>query len=99
MTTPAGATDAQIESALLSLVLQRGLQSSACPSEVARAVAPENWRALMPQVRGVASRLARQGKIEIAQGGQAVSADGLWTGPIRLRLPAKSPPSGPGPAK
>ena len=99
MTVPAEPTDAQIESALLSLVLERGLQSSACPSEVARAVAPENWRVLLPQVRDVARRLARQGKIEIAQGGQAVSADGLWTGPIRLRLPAKSPPSVMGPTK
>lgn len=81
--------DAQIESALLALVQQRGAQASACPSEVARAVAPTDWRALMPQVRKVASRLAHQGKIEIAQGGRAASASGPWIGPIRLRLPRK----------
>ena len=81
--------DAQIKSALLVLVQQRGVQASACPSEVARAIAPTDWRGLMPQVRKVASRLAQQGKIEIAQRGQTVSASGPWTGPIRLRLPRK----------
>ena len=81
--------DAQIESALLALVQQRGAQASACPSEVARAVAPTDWRVLMPQVRKVASQLAHRGKIEIAQGGRAASASGPWVGPIRLRLPRK----------
>ena len=79
--------DSHIEETLMMLVQQRGLHASACPSEVARALAPDHWRALMPQVRDVASRLAQQGKIEIAQGGKAVPATGPWTGPIRLRVP------------
>ena len=82
--------DNHIEEALMKLVQQRGMHASACPSEVARALAPQDWRALMPQVRSVASRLAQQGKIEIAQGGKAVPATGPWTGPIRLRLPRKN---------
>ena len=87
MTESTGAHDSDIESTLMRLVEQRGLHASACPSEVARALAPEDWQALMPQVRAVASRLARQEQIEIAQRGQAVSPDGPWKGPIRLRLP------------
>ena len=79
--------DSHIEEALMKLVQQRGLHASACPSEVARALAPQDWRALMTRVRDAASRLAQQGKIEIAQGGKAVPATGPWTGPIRLRLP------------
>ena len=79
--------DSQIEDTLMKLVQQRGLHASACPSEVARALSPDHWRGLMSQVRAVASRLAQQGKIEIAQGGKAVSNIGPWTGPIRLRVP------------
>ena len=82
-TTP---DDRQIEAMLLSVVLGRGPASTACPSDVARAMAPGAWRDLMPDVRRVASRLALQGKIEITQGGQVVSAAGPWRGPIRLRL-------------
>jgi Protein of unknown function (DUF3253) len=79
--------DPKIELALLALVTRRGLHATACPSEVARALSPDHWRALMPRVREAASRLAQQGKVEIAQGGQAVSSIGPWAGPIRLRLP------------
>lgn len=80
---------ARVEGAIVALVQQRGVESSACPSEVARALSPDHWRALMPHVREAASRLAQQGRIEIAQGGKAVSSIGPWTGPIRLRLPRK----------
>jgi hypothetical protein len=41
----------------------------------------------MLQGRKTAVRLAQQGRIEIAQGGKAVSSIGPWVGPIRLRLP------------
>ena len=87
MTESASVPGSHIELTLMTLVQQRGLHASACPSEVARALSPEDWRALMPQVRDAASRLAQQGKIEIAQGGKAVSSIGPWKGPIRLRLP------------
>ena len=74
-----------IADAVLALVNQRGADSSACPSEVARLLAPDQWRALMPQVREVASHLAAQGQLEITQRGVAVSPAGPWRGPIRLR--------------
>ncbi len=79
--------DTDIAAAVIALVQQRGAQSSACPSELARQLAPRDWRALMPRVRAVASRLAAQGRIDITQGGAAVPAQGPWRGPIRLRLP------------
>ena len=82
--------DVQIEAALLAIIHQRGPLASACPSEVARQLAPQDWRALMPRVRAVASALAQAGLLEIAQGGKAVSPQGPWRGPIRVRLPAQN---------
>ena len=86
------ASDEQIEAALLALIAQRGKQSSACPSEVARALAPEDWRDLMPRVRQVAGQLALRGLLDISQGGESVPATtlphGPWKGPIRVRLPS-----------
>lgn len=87
MTDDAAIEPARIEAAMAALVQQRGPDSSACPSDVARSLSPDHWRALIPLVREAASRLAQQGLIEIAQGGKAVSSIGPWTGPIRLRLP------------
>lgn len=87
MTEDAATELARIEAAVVSVVQQRGPDASACPSDVARALSRDHWRALMPSVRDAARRLAQQGKIEIAQGGKAVSSIGPWAGPIRLRMP------------
>ena len=85
------ASDEQIKTALLALIAQRGEESSACPSEVARALAPEDWRDLMPRVRQVAGQLALRGLLDISQGGESVPAttlpNGPWKGPIRIRVP------------
>ena len=84
-------SDPQIETALLALIAQRGQDASACPSEVARALSPDDWRILMPRVRQVAGQLALRGLLDISQGGQSVSrstqSHGPWKGPIRVRLP------------
>jgi Protein of unknown function (DUF3253) len=88
MTVATGAMEpARIEAAIEAILQLRGPNASACPSDVARALSPDDWRALMPRVREAASRLANRGLLEIAQGGSAVSANGPWRGPIRLRLP------------
>jgi len=59
---------------------------------VARALSPDDWRALMPRVRQVAGQLALRGLLDISQGGQSVSPstlpNGPWKGPIRVRLPS-----------
>ena len=83
-------TDAKIEGTLLAFIEQRGPLSSACPSEVARQLSPNAWRALMPRVREVAGALAQAGSLEITQGGIAVLPQGPWRGPIRIRLPTSN---------
>lgn len=75
-----------IQTAILKLVKQRGLTASACPSEVARTLSPDDWRELMPQVREAASLLALQDKVQITQRGKVVSGNAQITGPIRIRL-------------
>lgn len=84
-------SDQQIEAALLAIIAQRGEQASACPSEVARALSPNDWSSLMPRVRQVAGGLALRGLLDISQGGASVSPNtlpqGPWKGPIRIRLP------------
>jgi hypothetical protein len=67
-------------------LLARRAPASICPSEVARAVAPADWRPLMPQVRAAAARLASAGRIRVTQGAHEVDAIAA-RGPIRLRLP------------
>lgn len=63
--------------------------ASICPSDAARAVAPQDWRTLMPEVRRVAAALAVAGRVEITQGGIALDPTQPWRGPIRLRLPLR----------
>jgi hypothetical protein len=76
----------EVEAAILAAVAARGAGRSICPSEVARALAPQDWRPLMPAVRDAAARLAAAGRIAVTQGGRAVDA-GAARGPIRLGLP------------
>ncbi|WP_237213154.1 DUF3253 domain-containing protein [Falsiroseomonas oryziterrae] len=66
----------------------RGAGKSICPSEVARALAPEEeaWRRLMGAVRAAAIRLARDGRIEVLRKGKAVDAESEIRGVIRLRV-------------
>ena len=78
-------TDVDIEAAMLCLIAQRGPKSSACPSEVARALLPDGWRALMPRVRATALLLQRRGLLDISQGGVLVTNLDELRGPIRIR--------------
>lgn len=76
-------TDTAIRKALLELAAQREEGKTFCPSEVARGLAPKNWRPLMPQVREVAAALVKSGKLRCTQRGQ--EADPVKAkGPIRL---------------
>lgn len=68
---------------MLALLAHRGT-ATACPSEVARALAPENWRPLMAPVRAAAARLQRCGKIDVYQHGKPISLTDA-RGPVRLR--------------
>jgi len=85
---PANPCEDEVRTAIIRLLRERG-GGSCCPSEVARALAPAGWRALMDLVRHVAWQLAREGSLHIVQRGRVV--DGARArGTIRLRLPGPS---------
>jgi hypothetical protein len=79
----------RIEAEILAHVQARGAGKSICPSEVARALEPdeEAWRRLMGPVRAAAIRLARQGQVAILRKGKPVSVTEEVRGVIRLALP------------
>ncbi|MCD6077042.1 MAG: hypothetical protein K0R89_980 [Ramlibacter sp.] len=77
-------TDAQIRHAIELLLGNRKPPATICPSEAARALTPDDWRVLMARVRAVAISMAREGQIEIRQGGRRVQPAGSLRGPIRL---------------
>lgn len=73
----------QLEKAVLDLLTRRGT-ATACPSEVARALEPEDWRPLMEPVRVAAARLQERGEVDVYQHGKPVRLENA-RGPIRLR--------------
>lgn len=73
---------AGLRAAILDLALRRGRGKSLCPSEVAKALEPEDWQALMPEVRKVAAAMP---EIKATQAGVEVDPTSA-RGPIRLRL-------------
>ncbi len=77
--------DRQLETAILELLAQRARGKTICPSEAARAVAPEDWRSLLEPTRNAARRLVSSGRIAILQRGRVVDPSTV-RGPIRLRL-------------
>ncbi|MEM8899496.1 MAG: DUF3253 domain-containing protein [Bacteroidota bacterium] len=75
----------EILSCMIELLEKRGECSSICPSEVARACFPEDWREYMEEVREVAKELANEGRASILQKGEVLQEDN-WKGPIRIRI-------------
>ncbi|CAH0239594.1 hypothetical protein SRABI02_02897 [Plantibacter cousiniae] len=69
---------------MLDLLGKRAATSSICPSDVARAVGGDDWRALMDDTRRVAWRLVEEGRVRITQGDEAVDRETV-RGPIRIR--------------
>ena len=78
------AVDRQLEATILDLLAKRAATSTICPSDAARAVAPEGWRDLMESARRAARRLVAAGEVDITQGGQVVDPS-TAKGPIRIR--------------
>lgn len=76
----------RLERAIEGLLAQRRPEASICPSEAARAVAPESWRELMPAARAAAGRLSAAGDVEVTQGGEVVDV-ATARGPVRIRRP------------
>jgi len=77
-------TDYAVQQEIGRLLSQRAPEATICPSEVARALAPEGWRPLMAQVRAVALDMARRGELEIRQRSETIDPDAPLRGPIRL---------------
>ncbi len=76
--------DERLERTIEALLDERRPEASICPSEAARAVDPERWRALMPAARAAAGRLATAGDVEVTQGGAVVDV-ATAHGPVRIR--------------
>ncbi len=74
-----------LEAAILAQATAAGPEKSICPSEVARAMAPEDWRPLMTATRRAALRLHAEGRIAILRKGKPVAAQDV-RGVIRLRI-------------
>ncbi len=75
-----------IRDAILAQTAARGAGKSICPSEVARALEPEDWQKLMPRIRREAALLAREGRIDVLRKGKPVDPEAEIRGVIRLRV-------------
>ena len=77
-----------IEDAILDEVRAAAPGKSIDPAEVAKALQPERWQRVLPQVRAAAVGLARAGRLTILRHGKPADPDtfkGVW----RMRLPAE----------
>ena len=77
-------TDEALEAAVRSLLAGRSSDATICPSEAARAVSPEGWRALMEPARAAVRRLVAAGEVDVVQGGRVVDPS-TAKGPIRIK--------------
>lgn len=77
------AFDERIAAAIRALTRKRA-ESSICPSDVARAVGGESWRAAMADVRRVAAGLADRDEVVVTQKGDPVRIEDA-RGPVRIR--------------
>lgn len=85
------ATARAIARTIEALLEARAAGASVCPSEVARALWPQGWRARMDDVRAVARALAARGKLRVTQRGRELDPAQPWRGPIRLARPVRTP--------
>ena len=76
--------DARLEQAILDLLASRAEDATICPSDAARAVGGEDWRALMELARQAARRLVADDQVVVTQGGEVVDP-ATAKGPIRIR--------------
>ena len=77
--------DSELAEAIIALLNQRSNGATICPSEAARAVGGDDWRALMEPARRAARRLVVEGLVVITQGGKVVDPS-TAKGPIRVRF-------------
>ena len=75
-----------IEDTILTQLAALPAGKSIDPAAVAKALDPEGWRRMLPQVRSTAVGLARIGKLVITRHGKPADPDS-FKGVYRLRLP------------
>lgn len=88
-TAPHGAlpSDAEVEASILAMARAGEDGKSIDPSDVAKAFGPgENWQRVLPVVRRVAVRLAKEGRLLIYRKGKPVDPE-AFRGVYRLGLP------------
>ena len=75
-----------IEDAIFAALADAPPGKSVDPAEVAKALQPERWQRVLPQVRAAAVGLARAGRLVILRHNKPADPDtfkGVW----RMRLP------------
>jgi len=70
-------------SIIVKLVAGRGPDKTICPSEAARVIGGEDWREAMPVIHAAARALAKEGAVELRQGGEPCGSEGI-VGPYRI---------------
>ncbi|MEJ7602666.1 MAG: DUF4385 family protein [Kofleriaceae bacterium] len=80
----------RIDDTIRRLLRERAEGKTICPSEVARALGDDAWRALMPRVREAAGKLLDRREIAVTQKGKPVDPR-TARGPIRLARAAADP--------
>lgn len=65
-------TDQTARAAILELLCERATGTTICPSEAARRIAGDQWRAAMPAVHAAAAALLEAGKVRLSQRGKPV---------------------------
>jgi len=78
---------AAVRAAILELLALRAGRASVCPSEVARAVAPQSWRNVMDAVREAGWMLVAEGCIDVTQHDAVVGCEARGLIRFRLRSP------------
>ena len=74
-----------IAAMILAVAMQRDVEKSTCPSEIARMLFPGDWREHMKDVVDVAINLQHHKKVIITQKGIPINVDHI-NGPIRIKI-------------
>lgn len=69
--------------AILSLLAARGAAKTICPSEAARLIGGEDWRAAMPAVHAAVDALVAEGAVGLSWKGADLA---VRDGPYRIRM-------------
>lgn len=83
--TSAAQRAARATATLRALLTQRGPDKTICPSDLARVLAGDGFRAHMAEIRALVTSLEQAGEVEVRQRGERVQAR-TARGPIRIAL-------------